>query len=98
MVAGVRRLSDPRAVSSLAAASKVMKKKATQSTIKVVNGTVCVKATKTVASAARDSMGAILDEALADLNKYLNEHPERILVTQRMVRDDSYYRLQKKKL
>ena len=95
MVAGLRRLSDPRAVSSLAAASKATKKKLTQATVKVVNGAVCVKATKTVASAARDSLGAILDEGMADLNKYLLEHPERILVTLRIVKDDAYYRIQK---
>ena len=96
MVAGVRRLSDPRAVSSLAAASKATKKKLTCATVKVVNGAVCVKAAKTVASAARDSLGAILDEGMADLNKYLLEHPERILVTLRIVKDDSYYRMTKR--
>jgi len=96
MVAGLRRLSDPRAVSSLAAASKATKTKLTQATVKVVNGAVCVKSTKTVASAARDSLGAILDEGMADLNKYLLEHPERILVTLRIVKDDSYYRMPKR--
>jgi hypothetical protein len=96
MVIGLRRLSDPRAVSSLAAASKATKKKLTQATVKVVNGAVCVKATKTVASAARDSLSAIMDEGLADLTKYLIEHPDRILVTLRIVKDDSYYRITKK--
>ena len=96
MVIGLRRLSDPRAGSSLAAASKATKKKLTQSTVKVVNGAVCVKSAKTVASAAKDSLSAIMDEALGDLNKYLIEHPDRILVTLRIVKDDSYYRMPKR--
>jgi hypothetical protein len=93
MVAGLR-MSDPRATSSLTPKAKGKQAKAsTQAAVKFVNGAVCVKSVKTVAAAGRDSLGAIMDEGLAELNQFLSVHPERILVTLRMAKDEAYFRM-----
>ena len=93
MVAGLR-FSDPRATSSVTPKAKGKQAKAlTQAAVKIVNGAVCIKSVKTVASAGRDSLGAIMDEGLAVLNQFLSVHPERILVTLRMAKDEAYFRM-----
>ena len=93
MVAGLR-FSDPRATSSVTPKVKGKPAKTlTQAAVKFVNGVVRVTSVESVASAGRDSLGAILDEGLAELNQFLSVHPERILVTLRMAKDEAYFRM-----
>jgi hypothetical protein len=78
IVAGLRH-NDPRATSSVTPKAKGKPARiSTQAAVKLVNGVVRVSSVKSVAAVCRDSLAAILDEGLAELNHFLIVHPERI--------------------
>jgi hypothetical protein len=93
MVAGLRP-NDPHATSSVTPKAKgTPARTSTHTAFKIVNGVVRVSAVKSVSAARRDSFKAICDEGLAELIQFLIVHPERILVTLRMARGGSYFRM-----
>ncbi len=93
MVAGMRP-NDPHATSSVTPKAKgTSARTSTHTAVKIVNGVVRVSAAKSVSAARRDSFRAICDEGLAELIQFLIVHPERILVTLRMARGGSYFRM-----
>jgi hypothetical protein len=96
MVAGFRP-RDPRPTAKASPkANGSLSRTGTQRAVRNSTAGVRVAVVKSVTAASKDSLGAICDEGLSELNDFLLLRPERILVTLRMAKDDSYFRMKVK--
>jgi hypothetical protein len=98
MVAGACiRPRDPRPTAKASPkANGRLSRTGTQRAVRHSTAGVRLALVKSVVAASKDSLTAICDEGLAELNDFLLLHPDRILVTLRMAKDDSYYRMKVK--